>query len=68
MSESSFPQVQQMTSFFEKATEENARAFEAAIDTSLALTKASLSYAVLVAEQWGKLAAETTRRFSTKPA
>jgi len=64
MSESSFPQVQQAVSFFEKATQDNAAAFEAAVDTSLVISKASLSYAALLTEQWGKLATETSRRFA----
>jgi len=64
MSESSFPQVQQVWSFFEKASKDNATAFEAAVDTSVVVTKASLDYATLLTEQWGKLATETTRRLT----
>ncbi len=64
MSENSFPQVQQMTTFFEKTARDNAAALEAAVDTSVAVTKASLSYAVQLTEEWGKLATEATRRFS----
>jgi hypothetical protein len=67
MSESSFPQVQQAWSFFEKVAKDNVSMFETAVDTQAAVAKASLNYATLVTEQWGKLVAETTRRFS-KPA
>ncbi len=64
MSDNTFPQAQQAWTFFEKAAKDNAAAFEAAVDTSLVVTKASLSYAAQLSEQWGKLAAETTRRFT----
>jgi len=64
MSENSFPQVQQVWSLFEKAGKDNAAALEAAVDTSLILTKASLNFAAQVSEQWGKLATETARRYS----
>jgi hypothetical protein len=67
MFESSVPQVQQAWSFFEKVAKDNASMFETAVDTQAAVAKASLNYATLVTEQWGKLIAETTRRFS-KPA
>ena len=52
MSENPFPQVQQMTTFFEKTARDNAAALEAAVDTSVAVTKASLSYAVQLTEEW----------------
>ncbi len=64
MSENTFPQVQQFVSYFEKAARDNAAAFEAAVDTSLALTKASLNYTVQLSEQWGKFATEASRRFT----
>jgi hypothetical protein len=67
MSENTFPQAQHMKSFFEKAAKDNAATFEAMVDASVAMTKASLDYAAQVSEQWGKLATETSRRM-TKPA
>ncbi len=69
MSENAFPQVQQQVlSFFEKATRDHAAAFEAAVETSLVVTKASLDYAALLSEQWGKLATDASRRFAAKQA
>jgi hypothetical protein len=64
MSENTFPQVQQVWSFFEKAAKDNAAAFEAAVDTSVVVTKASLNYAAQMSEQWGKFATEATRRLA----
>jgi hypothetical protein len=64
MSESSFPQVQQMSSFFEKLAKDGAGAFEAAVDTSVVVTKAQLAYATVLTEQWGKLATDTARRLA----
>jgi hypothetical protein len=64
MSENTFPQAQQVRSIFEKAARDNAATFEAMVDVSVAVTKASLDYAGQVSEQWGKLATETTRRFT----
>jgi hypothetical protein len=58
--------MQHVTSFFEKATRDRAAMFEAAVDTSLAVTKASLSYAATLAEQWGKLATEASRTLTDK--
>jgi hypothetical protein len=64
MSEATFPQVQQIWTFWEKTTKENVAAAEAAFDTSVAVTKASFSFATQISEQWGKLAADTARRFT----
>jgi hypothetical protein len=66
MTETTFPHAQQAWSMFEKAAKNNAAMFEAAVDTSVAVTKASLSYAAQLSEQWSKLATESARRF-TKP-
>jgi hypothetical protein len=66
MSDNTFPQVQQAWSMFEKVTKDNAAMFEAAVDTSVVMTKASLSYAAQMSEQWGKLATEASRRFAPK--
>lgn len=63
MSENSFPQMQQnWSALVEKVSKDNAAALEAAVDTSLALTKASLAFAAQVSEQWGKVATEAARR------
>ncbi len=64
MSEATFPQVQQIWTFWEKTTKDNVAAMEAAIETSVVVSKASLNFASQVSEQWGKLAADTARRFS----
>jgi hypothetical protein len=64
MTDATFPQVQQVWGFWEKAAKENVAALEAAIDTSVAVTKASLSFASQMSEQWGKLATDAARRFS----
>jgi hypothetical protein len=55
--------VTQASSFFEKAAKDNAAAFEAAVETSLVVTKASFGFAMQLTEQWAKLATEQTRRF-----
>ncbi len=68
MSDNTFPQLQQFASFFEKASRDNQAAFEAAVDTSVVVTKASLSYASELATQWGKLATDNARRFAAKTA
>jgi hypothetical protein len=62
MTENMFPQVQQVWSFWEKAMKDGAAALETVVDTQLAVTKASFSYASQISEQWGKLATEATRR------
>ena len=64
MSENTFPQVQHVRSFLEKTAKDNAATFEAMVDASVAVTKASLDYAAQVSEQWGKLATETSRRLN----
>lgn len=64
MSETSFPQLQQARSFFEKTTKDSAAAWQTAVDVSVAVTRASLDYTGLVMEQWTKLATETTRHFT----
>jgi hypothetical protein len=64
MTENTFPQVQQMWTLWEKAAKENAAALESAIDTSVVMTKASLSYAAQMSEQWTKLATDSARRFT----
>jgi hypothetical protein len=64
MSETSFPQVQQARSFFEKTIKDNAAAWQTAVDVSVAVTRASLDYSAVVMEQWGKLATETPRPFT----
>jgi hypothetical protein len=64
MMENTFPQAQQIWTFWEKAAKENAAIVETAIDTSVAVTKASLSVAAQLSEQWGKLATDAARRFT----
>jgi hypothetical protein len=64
MTDATFPQVQQVMTFWEKAAKENAAAVEAAIETSVAVTKTSLGFAAQMSEQWGKLATDATRRLT----
>lgn len=64
MTENTFPQVQQVWAFWEKAAKDNVATLETAIDTSVAVTKATLSVAVQLSEQWGKLATDAARRFT----
>jgi hypothetical protein len=64
MTENAFPQVQQVWSFWENAAKEGASALETAIETHVALSKATFGYAAQVSEQWGKLAIEATRRMT----
>jgi hypothetical protein len=64
MSEATFPQVQQIWTFWEKTTKDNVDAALAAIDTSVAVSKASLAFAAQVSEYWTKLASDTAHRLT----
>jgi len=64
MSENAVSQMQHTSPFFERLARDNAAAFEAAVDVSVVMTKASLTYAAQMSEQWGKLATDLTRRIT----
>ncbi len=62
MTESIFPQAQQIVDFWTKAAKANAATLESVIDTSFQATKATFGFATQMSEQWGKLAADAVKR------